>query len=135
MKSPDAELSPCPCGSGKLFGECCKPFLDGRDSPSTAEQLMRSRYTAFVLCDERYLRASWHPDSCPDEIEACQDQIRWLGLRVKRTEKGNDNDNVGLVEFVARYKVDSRGYRLHEVSRFVRYEDKWVYKDGRLIEK
>ena len=37
---------------------------------------------------------------------------------------------VGLVSFVARYKVAGRAYRLSEHSRFVRENERWFYVDG-----
>ncbi|HNM44369.1 YchJ family metal-binding protein, partial [Plasticicumulans sp.] len=55
----------CPCGSGRAFADCCSPYLAGSAEPPTAEALMRSRYSAFVRRDERWLRTSWHPDTCP----------------------------------------------------------------------
>lgn len=90
---------------------------------------MRSRYTAFVLGDVDYLRKSWHPDSCPLSIEH-DSNIRWLGLKIRASDKGGADDDEGMVEFVARYKVAGRGHRIHERSRFVRLDDRWVYLDG-----
>jgi SEC-C motif domain protein len=37
------------------------------------------------------------------------------------------------VEFVARYKVNGRAHRLHEISRFVREAGKWLYVDGDIV--
>ena len=119
----------CPCGSGHDYVECCGPLISGQQVALTAEQLMRSRYTAFVIGDEGYLRSSWHPDTCPAEIGLDQ-QTRWLGLKVKSTTGGSASEDSGTVEFVARYKIGGRGYRLHEVSRFVRRDRQWVYLDG-----
>ena len=42
-------MKPCACGSGKLFSNCCSPFLSGKALPKTVKQLMRSRYAAFAL--------------------------------------------------------------------------------------
>jgi len=118
--------TPCPCGSDRNFGNCCQPLLQQITLPSTAEQLMRSRYTAFVLGDENYLRYSWHPDSRPRNIHL-QADTRWLGLNIKTTTGGQPEDSEGTVEFVARYKTGGKATRLHENSRFVRSEGRWVY--------
>ena len=93
---------------------------------------MRSRYTAYVLADEAYLRKTWHPDTCPVDMDLSMsaDGDRWLGLKIKRTEAGGVGDETGMVEFVARYKVAGKGYRLHETSRFSRHGGRWVYLDG-----
>jgi SEC-C motif-containing protein len=99
----------------------------------TAEQLMRSRYTAFVLQDLPYLLATWHPDTRPRNLTLDAGQ-RWLGLKIKRVEAGDVGDASGIVEFVARYKIAGRGYRLHEVSRFLYLNGAWLYVDGDLSE-
>ena len=90
---------------------------------------MRSRYTAFVQRDGSYLRESWHPDTRPATLEI-EPRQRWLGLKIVGTEGGGPGDREGTVEFVARYKIDGRAYRLHEISRFVRLDGRWVYLDG-----
>ena len=90
---------------------------------------MRSRYTAFVLEDADYLRFSWHPDYCPQDIHV-NDSCQWLGLKIKSTEAGAESDRQGRVHFVARYKRDGKATRIEENSRFERYQGRWVYVDG-----
>src|SRR5687768_5433704 len=51
----------CPCGSGLPLGDCCGRLHDGTVTAATAEQLMRSRYSAFALGEPGYLLATWHP--------------------------------------------------------------------------
>lgn len=128
----------CPCG-GVAYARCCGPFHTGDAVPATAEQLMRSRYSAYVLGDTAYLRSTWHPSTCPADLETSEADAaatRWLGLDVKRH---TPQDAVhATVEFVARYKVGGRAHRLHETSRFVRLdasgaesaEGRWLYVDG-----
>jgi len=108
---------------------CCQPLLAGNDTAISAEQLMRSRYTAFVLHDETYLRKTWHPDTCPAFIDLDSD-TKWLGLKIKSTQAGGKDETQGVVEFVARYKIKGRGHRIHETSRFVRQDGQWLYLDG-----
>lgn len=90
---------------------------------------MRSRYTAFVLGDAAHLRRSWHPDTRPADLTPDRSQ-RWLGLKIRATAAGGPGDDLGTVEFVARYKIDGRGHRLHELSEFVRHDGNWVYLRG-----
>jgi SEC-C motif-containing protein len=116
----------CPCGSGKPFAACCEPFLRGAALPPTAEALMRSRYTAYTLKDEPYLLATWHPSTRPAKLDLNSDaEPQWIGLEVKRHMP--EDENRARVEFVARYKVNSKAHKLVEVSEFVREEGKWLY--------
>ena len=39
----------CPCGTGKLYGECCAPFHEMKKLPNSPEDVLRSRYTAFAV--------------------------------------------------------------------------------------
>lgn len=95
---------------------------------------MRSRYTAYTFGNARYLQRTWHPDYRPGD-PSLDEQANWIGLKVTRTEQGGPEDNEGMVEFVARYKINGKGFRLHEISRFGRLDGEWVYLDGKLIEK
>lgn len=118
----------CPCGSAATYAACCQPSHLGQAAP-TAEALMRSRYTAYLLKLEDYLLQTWHPDTRPTALDLDEDtSTRWLGLEVRRFEAtGNDT---AIVEFVARYKVGGKAGKLHEVSRFIRMEHRWYYVDG-----
>jgi SEC-C motif-containing protein len=126
---------PGPCGrlaagcKPLTFAECCGPWLAGAPAPD-AERLMRSRYSAFVLGDEAYLLATWHPSTRPAQAES-EPGTRWLGLEV-RDHRTVDADHAE-VEFVARYRLAGRGVRLHERSRFVREAGRWYYLDGDMI--
>jgi len=119
----------CPCGSGAAYADCCERYLAKALVCQTAEALMRSRYTAFVQCDESYLLATWHPETRPSRVRFDERQ-RWLGLKVRATAAGGEGDASGTVEFVARFKIDGRGGRLHEISRFEQINGKWYYRDG-----
>jgi SEC-C motif-containing protein len=93
---------------------------------------MRSRYSAYVLCNEQYLLATWHPRTRPDSIPFNQNQ-KWLGLRIVGTRVTGDDS--AEVEFIARSKVsNASAVRLHERSRFVREGGRWLYVDGDLLE-
>lgn len=122
-----ALLSACPCGGGK-YAVCCGRFHEGA-LPETAEQLMRSRYSAYVLGLTDHVHRSWHARTRPRPEELQGDgAIRWLGLEVKK-HVAISNDEA-TVEFVARSKSGGRAQRLHEVSRFVREGGQWFYVDG-----
>ena len=94
---------------------------------------MRSRYSAFVLCNEPYLLATWHPSTRPDSIPFNRNQ-KWLGLRIVGARVTGDAS--AEVEFIARSRAsDAAAVRLHERSRFVREGGRWFYVDGDLLER
>ena len=95
---------------------------------------MRSRYTAYVTSNDAYLMATWHPTTRPNSLSFNPEQ-RWLGLKIKSTNQGGPEDAEGQVEFVARYKIQGKGYRLHERSRFAKIDGRWFYTDGEVNEK
>ena len=92
---------------------------------------MRSRYTAYALADEAYLKSTWYPDTLATNFNLSQQAgAKWLGLKILRHE--NTDDHHAIVEFVARYKIDGKAHRLHEVSSFERVAGRWYYVDGAL---
>ena len=94
---------------------------------------MRSRYTAYVLGLEDYLLQTWHEDTRPPSLDLADNaQTKWLGLEVKRSETTGPDS--AIVEFVARYKLNGRAHRLHEISRFLKAGEKWYYVDGTFSE-
>lgn len=90
---------------------------------------MRSRYSAYAKGLEPYLLRTWHTSTRPAEV-AIAPTLRWTGLEVRRVDAGGPHDDLGTVEFVARYELDGASGELHEVSRFVRLDGEWVYLDG-----
>jgi SEC-C motif domain protein len=119
----------CPCDSSNPYNTCCEPAHKGSTAP-TAEALMRSRYSAYVLGLEAYLLKTWAAKTRPAALNLSDDtQTKWLGLQVKRAE--NTSETTAIVEFVARYKVGGKAERLHEVSQFVRIDGCWYYLAGR----
>ncbi|WP_418275551.1 YchJ family protein [Isoptericola jiangsuensis] len=119
----------CPCLSGLPYGECCGPLHRGVRAAPTAEALMRSRYSAFVVLDADYLLASWHASTRPPSLELDAGQ-RWLRLEILAVDGGGPFDSVGTVEFAAHFRADGQRGQLLEVSRFVREDGRWFYVDG-----
>ena len=119
----------CYCGNTLIFDQCCGELIANKLEAKTAEQLMRSRYCAFVVQDESYLLRTWHPTSRPSRVRFDTKQ-RWLGLRIKSRTAGQEDNDEGIVEFIARYKINGKAHRLHEISRFRREQGQWYYIDG-----
>ena len=121
-----------PCGLTQPYEACCRQYLSGERIARTAEQLMRSRYCGFVYRNEDYLLATWHPETRPSRIRF-DEQQQWLGLSIRETRAGSDDDREGVVEFVARFKVNGKGHRLHESSRFKKIDGHWYYVNGEFV--
>jgi SEC-C motif domain protein len=119
----------CPCGTRVPLAECCGRLHDGVASAATAEQLMRSRYSAFAVGDDGYLLATWHPSTRPRTLEL-DPAVRWTGLEVLATTGGTMLAAEGTVEFRASYVAAGRAGGQHENSRFVREHGRWFYLDG-----
>ena len=131
-----APTDPCPCGRTRIagkrstplhFAQCCAPILQATQPAANAESLMRSRYTAYVLCNTDRLLQSWHPSTRPNPLELEPD-TRWLGLDVKAHKLIDVTQ--AEVHFVARYKIQGRAWRLEERSRFVCENGQWFYLDA-----
>ena len=118
----------CACGKDR-HETCCGRFLEGKELAGNAEELMRSRYSAFVLKNEVYLLSTWHPSTRPQESLFNQDPTQWMGLTVKQFNEASDRLSA-TVEFVAIYKINGKAHRLHEISSFVFEGKQWLYVDG-----
>ena len=125
----------CPCGTTQIFEECCEPFLKGKALPETAEQLMRSRYTAFTVADLDYIKKTLAPESRKDfDGEATRkwaEEAKWKKLSIVSTKKGTAEDTKGIVEFCAFYEYEGEDIQLHEVAKFRKEKDgQWLFIDG-----
>ena len=119
----------CPCLSGEQYQDCCGRFHSGNADAPTAEQLMRSRYSAFVVLDSDYLLDTWHADTRPAAMELDPD-TEWRRLDIVSTRNGGPLDTSGTVEFAAYFRSDGGRGVQHETSRFVRDGKRWYYVDG-----
>ncbi|WP_306462167.1 YchJ family protein [Onishia niordana] len=93
---------------------------------------MRSRFTAFVLHQEDYLRWTWHPDTCPVEM-GLADATDWKRLEVLddgQQQGEGERPLSGWVHFRATFKERGRWQCLEEVSNFTLLNGRWVYVDG-----
>lgn len=135
MRAPDGSgptriPDRCPCLSGNTYTDCCGRFHTGTAVPSTAELLMRSRYSAFAVADERYLLRTWHPRTRPRSL-ALDLAEEWVRLDILRTVRGGLLDADGEVEFIAHSRSDGEWHQQREVSRFTRVDRRWVYLDAK----
>jgi SEC-C motif-containing protein len=94
---------------------------------------MRSRYSAYVLLLEEYLLNTWHSTTRPTNLKLAHEAFthprKWLGLKVLHAEQLSLN--TGQVEFIAKYKVNGKAHKIHEISDFVCENNQWFYVDGK----
>jgi SEC-C motif-containing protein len=136
----------CPCGGAipgpaalaraPRYENCCGRFIDGGLPAPNAWELMRSRYSAYVVGATAYLRATWAPHTCPADLDVdpgARGAPVWLGLQILRFTEAEECR--AEVEFVARFRAGGSIQRLHETSRFLRSDDgRWRYVEGTLKE-
>lgn len=89
-------VASCPCGSGRPYAECCGALHRGERAAATAEELMRSRYSAFARGDEGYLIRTWHPSTRPESL-SLDPRHRWTGLTLTATTGGGPDEDTGTV--------------------------------------
>ncbi|MBU2871266.1 YchJ family metal-binding protein [Colwellia sp. E2M01] len=124
----------CPCGSTLLFSQCCQPFITNNDEqklPSSPEQLMRSRFSAYAIKNGQYIFDTYgkaqQVNLTVSDIQSWADECIWVALVIHNTLS---NDTINTVEFSAYYIVDNTLCELREVSNFAVEQDKWRYIDG-----
>ena len=125
----------CHCRSEKQFQQCCKPFISGKTKPNTAEELMRSRYTAFCINNLTYIENTM---SGPALIQFLSNpnhntNIKWQKLDICEANDGQKSDTFGTVRFKAYYKLNDNHYCHHERSEFIKVNNQWLYNDGNIL--
>lgn len=125
-----SNASKCACGSTRKYIQCCGQYIKRGELPASAETLMRSRYTAYVLQDAGYLLKTWHASTRPTELNLQDDNIVWNNLEVIASKHGTISDTEGQVEFIALFSRDGCRQKIHEVSRFVKEDNHWFYLDA-----
>ena len=125
----------CPCNPTQLYKNCCQKAHTDIRTVETAEELMRSRYSAFVLADIDYLQKSHYSKTRPSKrekkgIEDWTNSVHWVKLAIVDTIDGLKEDTPGVVEFKAFFMEDNQVIILHEKSNFCIEDGHWVYVDG-----
>ena len=127
---------PCICGIGESTETHCLPIIKGERPAATAEALMRSRYTAYVLGEIDYIFDSLHPSQREGVDRTATEQwsknADWKGLEVVATEAGGENDEKGVVEFIARFELAGMPQEHRERAEFERSGRTWYYVDGKV---
>lgn len=119
----------CICGIQKDYAECCGPIIEAKSIAQTPQELMRSRYSAYVKGDGRYLVLSALKENRHDEdvelIQEFSESVQWLKLDVLSAYED-------IVEFKAYYREGDDIKVLHEKSKFIFEDGYWLYASGEL---
>jgi len=119
----------CPCGSTLLFNACCQRYITQKIAPNTAEQLMRSRFSAYATKNGQYIFETYGEqqrlEQSVTEIQTWAEECIWLALKIHQSDKFT-------VEFSAYYVVDNTLCELREKSNFALEQAQWRYIDGNI---
>lgn len=121
----------CPCQSGLNYQDCCGPFHLSQKQPNNAEQLMRSRYCAYVFKNLDYIKQTTVPNQqtlldMPHLLEWAK-KTKWQGLQIKQYKSLSSRHS--LVEFLALYQTKQGQQTHHEYSLFVQINHVWYFVD------
>ena len=122
----------CPCCSGKSYENCCEPFHTKEKFPQTAEELMRSRFSAFAIPNGEYLMETTLPSKRKlhntKDLQDWGEINEWTKLEIVKTSGKN------LVEFKAHYKDENKKQQIHhEISLFEKLNNRWYYVSGKFL--
>ena len=118
----------CYCGNSLSFQDCCEPYIKGIKNATTAEVLMRSRYSAFAVGAADYLVNTTHLSKRrlhnKKDILAWSQANKWLKLEVLASTETT-------VTFKTYYLDENLKAQVHyEHSTFKLENGKWFYVDG-----
>jgi len=127
----------CPCGSEMKYAECCRPLISGERRAETAEQVMRARYSAYVMKEMEYILTSLHPDHRSDHDEkssrAWAERAVWHGIEINNKVKGGPTDSEGQVEFTVSFTENGTRHEHHEWSTFKKDNGIWYFETGKVL--
>jgi SEC-C motif-containing protein len=124
----------CPCGSELDLVKCCLPILEGKKLASTAEELLRARYTAFTQGAVDFILSTHHSKTRHEvkreEIEDWSKNSEWLGLKIVQSDAGKATDDQGTIIFGAQYRADGKINDHWERSQFEKENGEWKFLDA-----
>lgn len=121
----------CHCGSDKTYNNCCHIVHQDLKNASSAEQLMRARYTAFVKHNIDFIYNTFHTNTRglqnKIEIETWAKECKWMFLEIIKS-------TTNTVEFKAHYLDSLMNPQVHhEKSTFKQFQNIWYYVDGIIL--
>lgn len=137
MHNKNSLTRPCPCGSKNNYQLCCHPFHSGA-IPKTALELMKARYSAYVLNIPSFIIKTTHPASpqyehdlaiWTEEISSFSLHSIFEGLEIVDHK---EQDSLAIVTFIAHMKQKEQDATFTEKSYFEKKYGQWFYKNGQL---
>jgi len=130
-------MNDCPCGSNLPYSNCCEPLIKGIKQSETAEQLMRSRYSAYAKSELNYLYETTLPSQRHDYdhegTRSWAEKSVWNGLEIIETKDGKIEDTHGKVEFIANFTHKGTRKIHHESAEFKKEDGKWYFSKGEFV--
>jgi len=127
----------CPCGSGTEYISCCKPLHEGI-LPDNALQLMRSRYSAYVLNLPSYIVKTTHPASPQYSVN----KFAWKRKITQFSQNSTfqkleilefkEKESLATVIFTVFLTQNEEDATFTEKSYFEKINDRWLYRGGQL---
>jgi SEC-C motif-containing protein len=129
-----SDTNTCPCGSQIELINCCLPIIQGKKQASTAEDLLRARYTAFTQGAVDFILSSHHSRTVHEvkreEIADWANHSQWMGLNIVQKEAGTIDDQEGTIIFSAHYRSNEKTHDHWEKSFFERENGHWKFLDA-----
>ena len=130
--------SPCPCGSKQKYKKCCKIFHNG-SHVKTALELMKSRYSAFVISNYQYIIKTTHEEN----KEYTNDINLWKNSILEFSSNCNfrnleimnfiEGETESYVTFRATIFQEEQDISFTEKSKFLKVNNRWLYHSGEFI--
>jgi SEC-C motif-containing protein len=124
--------SPCPCGSGKKYKQCCEVYHKGKIA-TDAVFVMRARYSAFAVGNVDYILSTTHPqheDSLKEEAVR-REEIKHFSrittfrkLEILKEERG---EPLSYVTFRVFLEQEGKPLSFTEKSTFEKINGRWLY--------
>jgi len=126
ISSNEDSIKICPCNSGEKYDLCCRIIHQDQQKAELPKQLMRARYSAYVLCKKDFILGSWAFETRPEQL-TLESETRWFSLEIVDSEPVSAQSTSAHVSFIAKYIEDKTVFNLEEQSTFIKRSNCWFY--------
>jgi len=128
----------CPCGSKIPYDTCCKKYHLGKAAVTNALDLLRSRYSAYVMNAGEYIIKTTHPKSklYDEDLERWSDSITFFSENTDFEKLEildfQDGKKEAHATFIAHLSQNGKDCSFQEKSRFIKENGLWTYFSAEL---